>query len=288
MATVVDKSGNNPGNPNTNNWTGIDAHLETLNELQRDYFASGGASDFSRTLFVLVNAGAWRSALATNNAANLTTGVLDPARIPVITSAIQVISSGDLTALTAPQQSQIVAGAIVTTTDGNRWIYTGSGSKTLSTSYIQLADITPDWSVIANKPSWTTALTTNAPSALANSQNGTIGTGTAAAKDDHQHPYPLATVNTQTGTSYTLQSSDHGLTVELNNASPITLTVPSLFAGFNCSIAQIGAGQVTIVAGSGMTFRNSGNSTKTRAQWSEVAIRIRPGNTEFIASGDMA
>lgn len=87
-----------------------------------------------------------------HDASLITSGTIDPARLPVIGSQVQVASAGDLTALTAGQQSTISQGTVVTTTDGFRYVYSGSGSKTVATSYIQLADITPDWSAISNKP----------------------------------------------------------------------------------------------------------------------------------------
>lgn len=83
--------------------------------------------------------------------ASTISGVLDPAIIPAIAFTNRVISSGDLTALTTPQQAEIVQGTVVTTTDGKRWQYV-SGTKTLAASYIVLSDITPEWSEIANKP----------------------------------------------------------------------------------------------------------------------------------------
>jgi hypothetical protein len=86
-----------------------------------------------------------------HHASSINSGVLDPARIPVINTSIQVISQGGLADLTLEQQNTIVQGALVTTTDGYRYVY-ASGSKTSSASYITLADVTPDWSVIANKP----------------------------------------------------------------------------------------------------------------------------------------
>lgn len=97
---------------------------------------------------------ALNGSLLTNlNAAALSSGTIDPARIPLLYSGIQVVSSGAISDLTSPQQTAISAGAIVTTTDGRRWAYSGSGSKTSEASYIILADVTPDWSVIASKPS---------------------------------------------------------------------------------------------------------------------------------------
>lgn len=88
----------------------------------------------------------------THSASDIVSGVLDPARIPVLYSGVQVISSGDLTALTTEQQDTVTQGATVTTTDGSRWTYKGTGSKTDSASYILIADITPEWSVVSNKP----------------------------------------------------------------------------------------------------------------------------------------
>jgi hypothetical protein len=58
-----------------------------------------------------------------------------------------------MTTLTTAQQNQLLAGAIVTTSDGRRWLYKGTGSKTDTASYIEMGDITPEWTAVANKPS---------------------------------------------------------------------------------------------------------------------------------------
>ena len=42
-----------------------------------------------------------------------------------------------------------------------------------------------------------------------------------------------ANINTQTSTTYDLVASDNGKIITLENASPITLRVPILYAGFN-------------------------------------------------------
>lgn len=87
-----------------------------------------------------------------HDASHTTSGVFDPARIPLMYSGIQEVSSGGIANLTAGQQANINRGAVVTTTDGRRWIYSGAGSKTSEASYIEMADVTPEWAVIANKP----------------------------------------------------------------------------------------------------------------------------------------
>jgi hypothetical protein len=94
-----------------------------------------------------------------------------------------------------------------------------------------------------------------------------------------------ANMNTQTGTTYTLSTSDNGKIITLNNASAITLTVPALFAGFNCMIVQLGSGQVTI-AGYQVTISNRSSNTKT-AGANAIATILGLTSTTFISSGDM-
>lgn len=96
-----------------------------------------------------------------------------------------------------------------------------------------------------------------------------------------------AAINLQTGTSYTLQASDNGKVVELGNAAAITLTVPSgLGNGFNCTIVQTGAGQVTLSA-SGTTLRHRNSHSKIAGQWG-IATLYHRGSNEFVLAGDTA
>lgn len=95
-----------------------------------------------------------------------------------------------------------------------------------------------------------------------------------------------ANFNAQTGTSYTLTTADNGRIISFNNNSPITLTVPSLFQGFNCMILQLGSGQVTI-SGSGTTISNRSGFNRT-AGTNAIATIIATSSTNFIVSGDMS
>ena len=103
---------------------------------------------------------------------------------------------------------------------------------------------------------------------------------------------PALTFNAQTGTSYTLVATDVGALVTLSNASAITLTVPpSVFTtGQVIDIQQIGAGQVTLAQGSGVTITSTGGTTsapKLRAQYSGASILCTGSNT-FTVFGDIA
>jgi hypothetical protein len=96
----------------------------------------------------------------------------------------------------------------------------------------------------------------------------------------------------ETGTTYTLVAGNLNQLVTLNNASPITLTVPpSVFsAGDVINIAQIGAGQVTLAQGAGVTITSTGataSAPKLRAQYSAASIICTASNT-FLVVGDIA
>ncbi len=98
--------------------------------------------------------------------------------------------------------------------------------------------------------------------------------------------------NAQTGTTYTLVASDSAKLVTLSNASGITLTVPpSVFsAGNQIHIQQIGAGQVTLAQGAGVTITSTGataSAPKLRAQYSAATIICTASNT-FTVLGDLA
>lgn len=96
-----------------------------------------------------------------------------------------------------------------------------------------------------------------------------------------------ASINAQTGTTYTLLSSDAGKVITLDNASAITLTVPTgLGANFNCTLVQLGAGQVTI-SGSGTTISNRSSHTKIAGQYG-VATLLSYADTTWILAGDTA
>ena len=100
--------------------------------------------------------------------------------------------------------------------------------------------------------------------------------------------------NAQTGTTYTLALSDLNKLVTLSNAGAITLTLPpsgtaAFTSGMQVHIQQIGAGQVSLVAGSGVTSTSNGATAaapKLRAQYSAATI-ICTGTSSFTVIGDI-
>ena len=99
-------------------------------------------------------------------------------------------------------------------------------------------------------------------------------------------------VNVQTDTAYTLALTDAGNCVEMNNASANTLTIPpnstiAYDVGTTILIRQMGTGQTTIVAGSGVTLRNPHGTLKLFKQYTSVALHKRAID-EWCIEGNLA
>jgi hypothetical protein len=99
----------------------------------------------------------------------------------------------------------------------------------------------------------------------------------------------------QTGTTYTLVAGDVNKLVTASNASGITITVPPSVYSANdvINVQQIGAGQVTFAAGSGVTITSSGATSaapKLRVQYSACSIICSVGGATptFTVVGDIA
>lgn len=84
--------------------------------------------------------------------------------------------------------------------------------------------------------------------------------------------YLKAVVKEETGTTYTCLAADTGKIILLNNASAITVTVPTgLDVGWNALFIQKGAGQVTFSV-SGTTLHNYDGDTKTAGQHAQASL----------------
>jgi hypothetical protein len=133
---------------------------------------------------------------------------------------------------------------------------------------------------IANDTGDITGITTGTDSGL--SGGATSGTVTLRQKLEF---------DAETGTTYTLVAGNLNQLVTLNNASAITLTVPpSVFsAGDVINIAQIGAGQVTLAEGAGVTITSTGataDAPALRAQYSSASIICTTADA-FLVIGDI-
>ena len=98
-------------------------------------------------------------------------------------------------------------------------------------------------------------------------------------------------INAQTGTTYTFVLADHGKLVTSSNGSAQTLTVPPNSSvaypiGADITLTQLGSGQVTIAAGSGVTLYAADSELKTRVQYS-TAVLTKVASDSWLVAGDL-
>jgi hypothetical protein len=162
--------------------------------------------------------------------------------------------------LAASKQDTLVSGTNIKTLEGQSLL--GSGNIDLSKSDVGLGNV--DNTSDANKP---------------------VSTATQTALDTKTNK--LITTNRQTA-SYTLVAGDADKLVEMNVGSANNLTVPSsvFSAGQQILLAQYGAGQTTVVAGSGMTIRSNGGKLKLNVQYSGATL-IFLSSSEAYLFGDI-
>src|SRR5688572_5148675 len=110
-----------------------------------------------------------------------------------------------------------------------------------------------------------------------------MGEVTSYTKEKIDELVTTLDANNQTGTAYTLDTTDAGKVVELNNAAAITLTVPldateAFPIGSVVELWAQGAGQVTVTPEVGVTIRSNGNKYKLSGQYSGATLRKRAAN----------
>ena len=100
------------------------------------------------------------------------------------------------------------------------------------------------------------------------------------------------TLNAQTGTTYTLVLADAHKLVTQSNASGITTTIPpntdvAFQIGDQVNLLQLGAGQVTVAPGSGVTIRSEGTKLKLKGQYA-AATCIKIASDEWVLVGNLS
>lgn len=93
-----------------------------------------------------------------------------------------------------------------------------------------------------------------------------------------------------TSTSYIFVIGDRGMFIEANNAAAQTFTIPpnadvAFAIDTEIEICRIGAGEVSIAPGSGVTIQSAGNRLRITEQYSAVVIKKRATNTWRLIGG---
>lgn len=161
-----------------------------------------------------------------------------------------------------------------------------------SNNYVLTADSTQTlgvkWSALASA-------TTSTPGVVQlNDTYSSTSTTQAATANALKSVYDLSekkalSINTQSGTTYTLVATDaDSKMVQFTSSSDVIITVPpaTFSAGQQINITRFGTGAVTVAGGSGVTV-NSTPSLNLRAQYSAATLVCIDSST-FVLYGDLA
>lgn len=172
------------------------------------------------------------------------------------------MTSAQRTAITTPAN-----GLLVYQTDGVTGFYVNSGTSASPT----WTRVTMDWVRTGND----IAYTAGNVSTTGNLTGGNASTSTISGF--------AANVATITG-AYSITAADNGKILQSTASSAITVTIPSgLPTGFNCTVVQMGAGQITFSG----TYVNRTGFNKTASQYSVVSI-LHLGSNSIIVTGEMS
>jgi hypothetical protein len=172
--------------------------------------------------------------------------------------------------MTATQRAAIASpatGLMVYQTDAPSGFYVNTGSSG-----------TPNWLRISNdwiKSGNDISYTTGNVSTTGNLTGGNVSTSTISG---------FAANVASISANYPITAADNGKIIQSTSASAITVTIPAgLPTGFNCTVVQMGAGQITFSG----TYLNRGSFTKTASQYAVVSI-LHLGSNSIIVTGEMS
>jgi hypothetical protein len=101
-----------------------------------------------------------------------------------------------------------------------------------------------------------------------------------------------ATIDTVSGTTYTLVLGDASMTKKFTSSSAITVTVPTNVSvafptGSEIYFLQYGTGQITFAGAGGVTIRSDDGRLKIKSQYSSASL-LKLDTNEWVLTGNLA
>ena len=172
--------------------------------------------------------------------------------------------------MTATERGAIATpakGLLIYQTDGDAGFYVNTGT---SSSKVWTR-VNMDWTRTGNDISFTGGNI----STTGNLTGGNANTSTISG---------FAANVTTISEGRNLTAADNGKIIQSTSASAIIVTIPTgLPTGFNCTVVQMGTGQITFSG----TYLNRGGFTKTASQYAVVSI-MHLGSDKIIVAGEMS
>lgn len=172
--------------------------------------------------------------------------------------------------MTSAQRAAIVTpanGLLVYQTDAVLGFYVNTGTSASPT----WTRVNMDWTKTGNDIAYTAGNITTTGALTGGNSNASTISGFAANVASISANYPLT-------------AADNGKIIQSTSASAISISIPTgLPTGFNCTVVQMGAGQITFTG----TYLNRGGFNKSASQYAVVSI-IHFGSDSILVTGEMS
>jgi len=172
--------------------------------------------------------------------------------------------------MTAAQRAAIVTpanGLLVYQTDSETGFYVNTGT---SASPVWTR-VNSNWTRSGNDIAYTTGNISTA---------GALTGGNSSTSSISGFSANVSTI----ASSYNLTSSDNGKVIQSTSSTAINIAIPTgLPTGFNCTVVQMGAGQITFSG----TYLNRTGFNKSVSQYAVVSI-LHLGSNNILVTGEMS
>jgi hypothetical protein len=172
--------------------------------------------------------------------------------------------------MTAAQRAAIVTpanGLLVYQTDSETGFYVNTGTSA-----------SPVWTRVNSN--WTRSGSDIAYTTGNISTTGALTGGNSSTSSISGFAANVASISA----NYSITAADNGKVIQSTSASAVTVTIPTgLPTGFNCTVVQMGAGQITFSG----TYLNRTGFTKSVSQYAVVSV-LHLGSNNILVTGEMS
>jgi hypothetical protein len=172
--------------------------------------------------------------------------------------------------MTAAQRAAIVTpanGLLVYQTDSETGFYVNTGTSA-----------SPVWTRVNSN--WTRSGSDIAYTIGNISTTGALTGGNSSTSSISGFAANVASISA----NYSITAADNGKVIQSTSASAVTVTIPTgLPTGFNCTVVQMGAGQITFSG----TYLNRTGFTKSVSQYAVVSV-LHLGSNNILVTGEMS
>jgi hypothetical protein len=172
--------------------------------------------------------------------------------------------------MTAAQRAAIVTpanGLLVYQTDSETGFYVNTGTSA-----------SPVWTRVNSN--WTRSGSDIAYTTGNISTTGALTGGNSSTSSISGFAANVASISA----NYSITAADNGKVIQSTSASAVTVTIPTgLPTGFNCTVVQMGAGQITFSG----TYLNRTGFNKTVSQYAVVSV-LHLGSNNILVTGEMS